>query len=209
MVNKIWVLLPLSFLIGFHGFGQETEKKKKLFESADSTIVLGKGRIVYKDRIYRQNASYLTVAYGAGIGSQSQKIEQNMTLSYQHFIKKVGLQIGYLSSSDTKTWWNSDQKLKEFFLGVGHRWEGTRYNFAAFAGPSWVSGSYLWVDTNDKTWVHYFSSVGAHAEIQATYKVSYDIGLGLTLFGSLNQYYSVAGAALHLFFSTAFVRNYN
>ncbi len=218
MNKKVWLLLPLSFLMSFAVFGQEKEKvkekKKSATEAVDSTIVLSKGRIVIKDRIYRQNAPFITFGYGAGFGFESKQVEQNMAFSYHHFINKIGLQIGYLSSSDTKTWWNSDQKLKELSLGVGKRWESTRYNISVFGGPSWASGSYLWTYVADsmsqpQLRVHYFSSLGVHAEVLATYKLSYDIGVGLSLVGCMNKQYSVAGAQIHLFFSTAFVRNYN
>lgn len=207
MIRKFWILLPLSFLISVSLFGQEKEKKKSASEGADSTIVLSKGRIVYKDRIYRQNAAFMTFGYGAGYGFASKKIEQNMSFSYHYFIKKIGLQFGYHSSSDTKIWWNSHQKLNNLFLGVGKRWEGTRYNFSIFGGPSWAYGSFF--NNAEHTSWHYFSVAGLHAEAQATYKVSYDIGVGLSLYGDLNQEYSVAGAQIHLFFSTAYVRNYN
>jgi hypothetical protein len=209
MNRKFWILLPLFFLIGFSGFGQD-KKNKADSEAADSAIVLGKGRLVLKDRIYRQNASYITFGYGAGHSFQNGGLDQNMAISYQHFIKKLGLQIGYHSSSDNRTWWNSDQKLNDLFLGAGKRWEGNRFNFAVFGGPTWAYGRYTWWDeVNQKSWVHFFSTPGLRTEVLFTYKVAYDIGIGLSAYGSLNKEYSVAGAEIHLFFSTAFVRNYN
>lgn len=221
MIKKIWILLPLSFLISFTAFGQEKEKKKHISEVADTTMVLGKGRIVYKNRIYRQNASYLTMAYGVDFGFQSKqlgqtietkKFEQNMTLSFQYFLKNFGLQLGYHSSSDAKIWWRSDQKLNDLFLGIGLRRENTRYNFSVFGGPAYAYGSYpvlVTVDTVSKLYPYRFKGLGVHAEVQATYKISYDLGFGLSLYGIVNKYYSVVGAQVHLFFSTAFVRNYN
>lgn len=210
MNRKILILLTLSVLISCAVSGQEKVKKKNASESADTTIVLGKGRIVFKDRIYRQNASYLTVAYGAGYGFESKLIEQNMNISYQHFLKKVGLQIGYHSSSDTKIWWRSYQKLNDLYLGIGKRWESSRYNFSVFGGPSLAYGSYIdWNDKYQKDWAYGFTTGGLHAEAQATYKITYDIGVGLSVYGSINNQYSVAGAQVHLFFSTAFIRNYD
>ncbi len=210
MTKKFWILLPLSFLIGFSVFGQDKQKKKATSEPADSAVVIGKGRLVLKNHIYRQNASYVTFGYGAGWSFQEGAIEQNMAVSYQHFIKKFGLQIGYHSSSDRQTWWNSDQKLNDLFLGVGKRWEGNNFNFAVFGGPSLAYGRYTWWDeANQKTWVHYFSTLGLRTEVLLTYKIAYDIGLGLSVYGSMNKEYSVTGAQIHMFFSTAFVRNYN
>lgn len=205
MTRKIWILLPLSFLIGFSVYGQDKEKKKIDNQDSDSTIVLSKGRIVYQNRIYKQNASYLTMGYGAGFGFESKKIEQNMILSYHYFINKIGLQLGYHSSSDTKIWWQSYQKLNELFLGAGRRWEGLRYNYSAFAGPSWAYGNYLVTDSL----FHPFGNPGLHAEVQATYKIAYDLGIGLSVYGSLNRAYSAVGAQIHLYFSTAYVRRYD
>jgi hypothetical protein len=210
MNKKIWVLLPLSFLMILPVFAQEKEKKRAGSEISDSTVVMSKGRIMYKNRIYRQNAPYLTIGYGAGFGFESRLIEQNLNLSYHHFIRKFGLQLGYHTSSDIKVWWRSYQKLNDLFLGAGRRWEGTNYNLSVFAGPSLAYGSYIaWNEERQKDWAYGFTTGGLHAEIQATYKPTYDIGIGLSVYGSVNRYYSVAGAEIHLFFSTAFVRNYN
>lgn len=210
MIKKFWIMLPLSFLIGLPVFGQEKETKPKSSQVADSTIVLSKGRIVYKNRIYRQNASYLTMGYGAGYDFQSNLIEQNMALSFQYFFKKIGLQLGYHSSSDNKIWWRSYQKLNDLYLGAGRRWETTKFNFAAFAGPSFAYGSYIgWNEERQKDWAYGFSTLGLHAESLITYKIAYDIGVGLSLYSSVNRYYTVTGAQIHLYFSTAFVRNYD
>lgn len=212
MNKKLWILLAFSFLSVHIVSAQEAEKKKSAGETADTTIVLGKGRIVYKNRIYRQNAPYLTMAYGAGYGFESKLIEQNMTVSYHHFIKNIGLELGYHSSSDTKIWWRSDQKLNDLFLGVGRRWENSRYNLAVFGGPSYAYGSYIVIinkDSVDREYPYRFKTIGFHAEAQATYKLSYDIGIGMSLYSSVNRYYSVIGAQIHLFFSTAFIRNYD
>jgi len=209
MNKRIWILLPLSFLMSITTSGNDKEKKKDAAESVDSTIVLSKGRIVYKNRIFRQNAPFVTFGYGAGYGFESKLAEQNMSFSYHHFIKKIGLQVSYFTSSDTKTWWNSDQKVKDVSVGIGARWENTRYNFSIFGGPGWASGSYLWINDAQREMVHYFSTVGFHGELLATYKISYDIGVGLSLMGILNNQYSVAGGQIHVYFSTAFVRNYN
>jgi hypothetical protein len=209
MKNKTLILLPLFFLMCLPVTGQDKEKNKSATEP-DTAIVMGKGRLLYKGHIYRENAPYITFGYGAGYGFESNQIEQNMTLSFQYFFKKLGLQLGYHSSSDTKIWWRSYQKLNDLFLGVGRRWESTRYNFSIFGAPSLAYGSYIaWNPDRQKNFAYGFTTLGFHAEALATYKLTYDIGVGLSLYGSVNRYYSAAGAQIHLFFSTAFVRNYD
>jgi hypothetical protein len=199
MIRKLLIMLPLSFLMTLPSLAQE----------ADSSVVVGKNRIVYKGRIYKQNAPYVSFGYGAGFGFESQQVEQNMTLSYQHFIKGVGLRIGYHSSSDTKIWWRSYQKLNDLFIGVGHRWETNKINLAVFGGPTFAYGSYVaWNEEKQKDFAYGFNTLGGLAEVQLTYKLMYDLGVGLSVYGSVNRYYSAAGAQIHLYFSTAFVSNY-
>ncbi len=210
MTRFFLFLLPLSFLIPFSSLGQVEEAKKKQSREAVPEVVLGKNRIIYQNRIYRLNAPYVTFAYGAGHGFESDKIEQNMTLAFHYFIKGFGLRLGYHSSSDTKIWWRSYQKLNDLFLGFGTRLEKPRWNFAIFGGPSFAYGSYIdWNPDRQKDWAYGFATPGIHAEIQTTYRIIYDIGVGLSLYGTYNRYYPVAGAQLHLFFSTAYIRNYD
>jgi len=203
MNKKVWILLPLSFLIGFTAFGQENDKKTEKAEAVDSVYVIGKGRMVYKNRIYRENAPYFTMGYGVGYSFQSDSPEQNMSASFQYFFRKFGLQLGYHASSDTKIWWKSYQKANDLFVGAGKRWEGTKYNVAVFGGPSWSYGSYL---VTDSTYQNFYG-VGLHTEVLATYKITYDMGVGLSLNACINKHYSNVGAEIHLYFSTAFVRN--
>lgn len=193
------ILLPLSFI--FLTLSAQ--------DGQDTTIVVGKNRILYQNRIYRQNAPYVSLAYGAGYNISKQTIEQNMSLAYHHFIKNIGIFGGYHVSSDTRIWWRSYQKLNDFYLGMGRRWESTKMNLAVFAGPSLARGSYTGIhpDTG-KEWAWGFLQPGLYLEGQVTYKVLYDVGLGLSFYSSLSRYYQVAGLQLHLFFSTAYVRNY-
>jgi hypothetical protein len=216
MVKKIWILLPLSFLLSFSAIGQEIEKAKAKSLEQDSAIVISKGRVVHKNRIYRQNASYLTMGYGVGYSFPAKGFEPNMSFSYQHFVNQVGLQIGY-HSSYSYSWWDSLsgnrlEKLNDFYLGVGKRWESSRFNLAVFAGPTWSYGFYpvnILIDSVSSRRPYRFGTVGAHAEALVTYKLFYDLGIGLSLYGCWNNQYSVVGAQVHLFFSTAFVRNYD
>jgi hypothetical protein len=202
MIKRTLILLPLSFLFAFSLFAQ----------GGEATAILGKGKVVYQNHIYWVNAPYFTMGYGAGYGFRSNKPEQNMTIAYHHFIKKIGLSAGYHSSSDEKIWWRSNQKLNELFVSIGQRWESTKFEMAAFAGPSYAYGSYpvpIVKDTVTKMYPYRFKELGLRAELTATYKFAYDLGVGLSLYGTVNKQYSVAGMQIHLFFSTAFIRDYN
>lgn len=209
MKRLFLLLLPLSF-VWISGFSQ-TEEEEVTFEvhGKDTVYPLNDGRVIFDEKIYKLNAPYLTLAYGAGNNFTQGGLEQNMMISYHYFFKNFGLGLGYHSSSDQRVWWRSYQKQNDFWLGAGWRLEKHRFNLGAFIGPSLAYGSYIaWSDEDQENRAYGYTTLGGVAELQATYRVLYDVGVGLSLYGSYNSFYSVAGAQVHLYFSTAFVRNY-
>jgi len=208
MKKLILILTPLFFLCSM-GFAQVEEEDGFLVYGKDTVFPLSDGRILLNEKIYKENSPYLTLAYGAGSNLKQGGIEQSLMVSYHHFIGDIGLGIGYHTSSDIKIWWRSYQKLNDLWLGAGWRYERLRYNLGIFAGPSLAYGSYIaWSDEHNENRAYGFTNVGGVAEIQFTYRLLYDVGVGISLYGSMNKLYTVAGAQVHLFFSTAFVRNY-
>ena len=208
MKMNLFILLLLSFL--FSGVNaQDTIKKVELKMEKDTAVVISGGRFILNDRIYRSNAPYFTLGYGAGYNIGKDTLEQNLNISFHYFFKDFGLFAGYHTSSDIKIWWRSYQKLNDLYLGIGKRWESTRFNVSIFGGPSLAYGSYIkWDPGKERDFAYGFTTAGLMLEGQITYRILYDVGIGLTVYSSLNRYYQVAGAQLHLFFSTAFVRNY-
>jgi hypothetical protein len=180
-------------------------------QEADTAVVIGKGRIVYDGRIYRTNSPYVTIGYGGGYGFRTKLYQQNMGFSLHYFIKKVGLQLGYHASSDLPPWWRSFQKLNDVYLCGGRKWDQSpKWNFALFAGPSLAFGWYIdWNPVYQEDRAFRFLLPGIFAQGQVTYRPVYDLGIGLTVYGSVNQSYSVAGGQVHLYFSTAYVRKYD
>lgn len=208
MKKLILLLMPLSFLCIMAQAQVDDEDNFKVI-GKDTIYPLKDGRILFNERIYRENASYMTFAYGAGKNFRQGGLEQDLMVGYHHFINNIGISIGYHASSDIQVWWRSYQKLNDLWLGAGWRHESLRYNLGIFAGPSFSYGSYIaWSEPRQEDRAYGFTTLGGVAEIQLTYKLLYDLGLGLSLYGSYNRYYAVAGAQIHLFFSTAFVRNY-
>ncbi len=209
MKNVILYLIPLSLAFASPAFAQ-VEEEDKLEGSRDTVIHIDEHRFIYEGKIYRENSPYLTMGYGVGMNFGQDSIEQNMTLSYHHFIRGVGIGIGYHSSSNEKIWWRSPQKLNDLHLMVGKRWEGIHHNLSIFAGPSYAYGSYIgWNDVLEEFRQYRFYTMGLVAELQYSYRIFYDLGLGISAYTSLNKFTRVAGAQLHLFFSTAFVRSYD
>lgn len=208
MKRLLLFLLPLSFICA-SASGQTAEEENYKVYGNDTIYPIRDGRFIFNEKIYRKNSPYLTMAYGAGYNFKQSAIEQNMMLTYHHFLGNLGLSLGYHSSSDQKVWWRSYQKVNDFWLGGGWHLERPRYNFSIFAGPSLSYGSWIaWSEEHEENRAYGFTTIGGVAEIQATYRLLYDVGVGLSLYGSLSNYYMVGGAQIHLFFSTAFVRNY-
>lgn len=176
----------------------------------DTVIKIDDRRFIYKGKIYKENSPYLTLGYGLGKNFAQDTLEQNLMISYHHFVKGFGLSLGYHTSKTNKAWWREYQTLVDYYFSVGKRWEGINYNISVFAGPSYATGGYVeFNETIGKNRYYPIRTVGGVAELQLTYRFTYDIGIGLSAYTSMNKYIQVAGAQVHLFFSTAYVRSYD
>lgn len=208
MKRLILSVLSLSFICAA-SFGQVVEEDPYRVYGKDTIYPLRDGRFILHEKIYKERAPYLTLAYGANRNFKKSTVEQNMMITYHHFLGKLGLSLGYHTSSDIKVWWRSYQKLNDFWLGGGYRYEHPKFNLSAFVGPSLSYGSWIaWSDELEENRAYGFTTLGGVAEVQMTYRLLYDVGVGLSLYGSVSEYHAVAGAQVHFFFSTAFVRNY-
>jgi len=209
MKNFFLLLIPLSFAFASPVIAQVDEEDAST-NKRDTVIRIDERRFIYKGKIYKDNSPYFTLGYGVGRNLGKSNYEQNMTLSYHHFVKGVGLGIGFHTSSDDKIWWRSYQKMNDLHLMVGKRWDGVRFNLSAFAGPSYSYGSYVgYNDVREREWAYGYNTVGAVVELQFTYRIFYDVGVGLTAYSSMNKHTKVVGTQFHLFFSTAYVRSYD
>lgn len=97
-------------------------------------------------------------------------------------------------------------------LGYGLRKETPKTNLAAFAGLSYYTGVVGIKDTSGNFVPVYYAAPGLYISGQAITKLSYDIGIGLEVFGELSKFQSIAGFKIILFFSGAYrgvKRNYN
>jgi hypothetical protein len=185
--------------------GEDTNRADK-----DTVMRIDERRFIYHGNIYRENSPYLTLGYGVGRNIAQDTIEQNLIISYHHFIKGVGMGIGYHTSKPNKVWWRENQTLVDFYLSVGKRWEGTKYNLAFFAGPSYVTGGYVaYVEALQEKRYFPIRTVGGIAEATLTYRFTYDLGVGISAYTSINKFIQTIGVQAHLFFSLAYVRSYD
>ena len=107
--------------------------------------------------------------------------------------------IGYHRSEVTVIFGqNNPDFMSDLHFCLGKRIENVKYNFAGFVGLARCVGL---LDSSTK-----FTSPGIYAEIQATKKIFFDIGYGLTLYANYNKSYPIVGLRLDLFFSNSYRR---
>ncbi|MGZ4095318.1 MAG: hypothetical protein ACXVNQ_03000 [Bacteroidia bacterium] len=97
-------------------------------------------------------------------------------------------------------------------IGYGLRKETTKTNLAAYAGITRFTGVIGRTDSVGNSIPQYYTSTGFYVCGQAVTKLSYDIGIGLEVFGEVSKWQSLAGFKVILFFSGAYrglKKNYN
>jgi len=157
--------------------------------------------------IYKIGSNWLTASVGLGYNLNLRIQETNADFSYQYQTKKsnICMQVGYHLTSDEFFLNRSLQKCNDIHLGAGWRKETIMNDFAFFIGPSYAYGSsfaHYYIGT-EKAYKG-FKTVGLFSDLQFTYKLFYDVGLGICIYYSLNKSYQVAGVQFHLYFSGAY-----
>lgn len=97
-------------------------------------------------------------------------------------------------------------------LGYGLRKETTKTNFAVFAGITRFTGVIGRTDSVGNSLPQYYTGTGFYVSGQAVTKLSYDIGIGLEVFGEVSKWQSLAGFKVIMFFSGSYrglKKNYN
>ncbi len=203
-------LIPLSLAFTYPVIAQ-VEEEVKFVTAKDTVIKIDERRFIHNGKIYRDNSPYLTIGYGVGYNLDQDSVEQNLLISYHHFIKKFGVGAGLHNSRNGRRWEFFPQKVNDVYLSLGYRMEGLKSNVGLFVGPSYAWGGYIKYDNTleEDRYFTFRNALGMVAELQYTYKFLYDVGIGFTAYASVNKYTQVVGAQLHIFLSTAFVRSYD
>lgn len=160
------------------------------------------------NKIYKSGSNWFKIAQGVGFHFWLNQFEYNTSFAYNIRIKKIYTQLGYHVSSDVFLTKATLQRLNDVYLTVGLRKEKRYLNIAAFGGLSYAYGGTLdhteWKDGKSTKWFRGFSQPGLFGTIDISFKPLYDVGLGLSLYGSINKYYNVAGIQLHFYLSGAY-----
>lgn len=163
-----------------------------------------KEEIDFDGKRYRVYNNWLSLGPGAGYNSHWPKDEKNVAVDFSFHIKDKYFRIGSFMSGIDFTAANN----YNFHLQYGLRKETTKYNLAAFIGPSYsyfkrpLSDSIRFGLSNILNKV--YTEFGAYACVEAVYKIKYDVGLGGQVFCDYNRVQLVYGVRLIVYFSSSF-----
>jgi hypothetical protein len=157
--------------------------------------------VIHHAKRYRIHNNYLS--FGPGfLGSALRNADQKVLgIDFQWHIRRQHFQTGVMMSGDS---YGSNNNLQAH-IGYGWRKETTTYNFAWYAGPSYFTGVLTIRDSLQQIKPKFYQSIGLYTCAQAIYKITYDIGIGLEVFGEYSPVQSSFGIKIITFFSSAYV----
>lgn len=192
---KLFILIFISCL-SLTAQDTQPEKKKETYYR--------KEEMIYDGKRYRVHNSYLSLGGGflqSSIRNQSQK---TLGVDFQFPIRRLNFQMGAMVSGDA---FGSDNN-RQVHVGYGLRKESRAANLAAYIGPTYFWG----VKGDTVTGPKEYQGLGGYICLQAVRKISFDIGVGIEIFGEINKEQQMFGFRLIVFFSGAYQgarRNYN
>jgi len=157
---------------------------------------------------YRIYNNYVTIGAGKGYNSGWQDVLFTPAIDFNFHLKKTCFQTGGMLQGQSY----GNNQLIQFHVCAGYRKESYKYFWAIYGGLSYTDG-YNPIKIKDRsgsdsaTILGHFKETGLYVAAQAFYKVKFDYGIGLTLFGDVNARQSMVGARIELFFSGAFRGN--
>lgn len=187
------------------------------FQKGNTTRPLTKwekkfGEVKYGENIYRKGSNWFNFGFGPSYHIETGDVNQSIALTYYHRYKGVFFNAGWHFTSPQFISFKplgivrSMQLLNDIHAGAGLRFEDRWYHFGFFIGPSFAT---TWLPDElkpNKSDIRH--QLGAHVELQLIFKYLYDLGIGVSAYGSFNKRYQVAGLQLTFYFSNAFVAKY-
>lgn len=159
-----------------------------------------KEEILYDNKRYRKYNNYVTI--GAGfIGSDIRNdVQKVIGFDYQFHIRKQQFQSGILMSGNE---FLSNNHIQGH-IGYGIRKEKNTSNFALYGGISYATGVIAIYDSTQGYVPKYYDGFGVYFSAQAITKFTYDIGLGVDVFGEYSENQKLFGLKFVMFFSGAY-----
>ncbi|MES2140336.1 MAG: hypothetical protein V4511_11575 [Bacteroidota bacterium] len=177
------------------------DDKKAVPVKIKTTIAPPDSIFVVDNKKFQYYNNWLTIG-GGGQQNLTYKRELGFAggLDFNFHIKKEYFQAGVLLSGKRFGSYNNYQ----LHLGYGKRFEDKDFHFAAFLGASYSTGNQ--VSSIDST--HYvkrtFNQPGLYIQGEIIKKITYDVGMGASLFIDWNQEQSMVGFRFILYFSGAY-----
>ena len=187
---------------------------------------------IYNNKLYKTGSWWLSVSTGVGYFNKMTVQQKNFDVGLTGRFQKYYITTGYHFSGDNSIIKKSGQRLNDIYLAYGLRHETLKHNVHIFAGPSYAFG-YVYdhyylsnirskgitesVSLDDSPFlntkltantINYykgFRTIGFYGKVQYIQKIFYDIGIGASVYASVNKYYQVVGVQVSLYFSTAFI----
>lgn len=132
--------------------------------------------------------------------SLREDVQKNIGFDFHFHIRRQYFQAGLLMSGVE---FMSNNNIQAH-LGYGLRKENSFAHFAAFGGISYYTGVKAFEDSILGVIPLYYQGVGAYISAQAIKKITYDVGIGVEVFGELSKTQNMAGVKFILYFSGAY-----
>lgn len=174
------------------------KKKKQIINPEDTLGFHLPEELILGNAKYKTKHSYFLA--GAGIsGNGLKRLDGNFGIDYHFNIKGHYYQLGIMRSKELHGLFPVyyDRILFDFHASFGKKLESVKTTYMALIGPSVIIGT-----NNPKE--NSYTTAGIQGQVQAIYKVFFDVGTGICLYGNLNPKYSSAGIRLSFFFSNAY-----
>jgi len=170
---------------------------------------------VHNDKLYKTVDRWFSIGVGGSLNTELKEREVNFDAAFHQRIWKIYLQTGYHRCSDEFLYDASLlkslslQKMNDLYFGVGWRSSKLYSNVSFFTGPAYSYGSrFHHTDPiSNADFFEAYNALGLYSNFNFTYKLFYDIGIGVSLYDSYNKYYHVYGFRFHIYFSGAFRKN--
>ncbi len=175
---------------------EKDERAKKEKHTLDSTFVINNKKLKYfNDWItggagWQQNLTYKrNLGFAGGV-------------DFNFHIKQRYFQLGTIISGEKYGFYNSYQ----FHLGYGKRFEDKDFHFAGFGGLTYTTG---FAKVGDSVYTRPFNGIGLYLQGEVVKKITYDVGIGASLFADWNPEQSMIGLRFILYFSGAYMGKNN
>lgn len=167
------------------------ENNRKRAIPLDSEFVIDNKRFqFYNNWINIGIGAQQNLTFGIGLGFAG-------SADFNFHIKREYFQVGAMLTGEHMRAYNNYQ----IHVGYGKRFEDKDVHVAGFAGISYSTG---YGRDSDSTYNRHYNQPGLYIEGEIVKKISYDIGLGGSLFADWNNEQSMMGARFILYFSGAF-----